>query len=97
MSGSSRPLLPARAPHLFSMLLLDCQGSWDHLLWCIAWARTERCPRSCWLSGQPAAQEQGLLAKGPLGSPVWQQLFQEKAPTHPSRARAACSGFPEPC
>lgn len=97
MSGSSGQLLPACVPHLFSMLLLDFQGSWDHLPWCIAWARTERCPRFCWLSGQPAAQEQGVLAKGSLGSPVWWQLFQGKAPAHPSRARASCSGLPEPC
>lgn len=97
MSGSSGPLLPASASHLFSMLFLDFQGSWDHLLWCIAWSQTERCPPFCWLRGQPAAQEQSLLPKGPLVSPAWWQLFQGKAPARPSRARTACSGFPEPC
>lgn len=64
MSVSSGPLLPACASHLFSMLFLDFQGSWDHLLWYIAWARTERCPfsagsvasqllrsRACWQRG----------------------------------------------
>lgn len=68
MSGSSGSLLPARAPHLFSMLLLDFQGSWDHLLWWHSLG-TDRCSGFCWLSGQPAAQEQGLLAKGPMALP----------------------------
>lgn len=53
MSSSSGPPLPAHVPHLFSVLLLDFQGSWDHLLWCIAWTRTERCPR---FSGSVASQ-----------------------------------------